>query len=76
MVNLARLAGFDDDAESRSFRAADEMMMHGAASEQRADRNAIYPGLTVRQNDDTVTLVDRLLGFGADPIERSNHPAW
>src|SRR5690606_4766746 len=41
VMHLACLAGLDEDADARALRARDEMMVHRAAREQRADRHPV-----------------------------------
>ena len=47
-----------------------EVMMHGAARQQRADRHALRADGAVRQDDQAVAVVDRLLRLGANAVER------
>src|SRR5690606_11543858 len=71
MVHLARLAGLDEDADARALRARDEMVVHGAAREQRADGDPVGADVAVRQHDEAIAVVDRPLGLGAYAVERA-----
>ena len=70
MVNLSRLASLDDDPDSSSLRAANQMMMHCAGRQQRTEGNSITANIAVGQYDDGIPAVDRHLGFGTDAVER------
>ena len=61
MMHLARLAGFDHEADRGAQALADQVMMHGRAGEQRRDRNALGAGLAVGQDDDVDAVAHRLL---------------
>ena len=63
MVHLARLAGFDDEADRGAQAGADQVVMHGGAGEQRGNRNPVRARHAVGQDDDVDALADR--GFGA-----------
>ena len=62
-MHLARLAGFDHEADRGAQSDADQMMMHGGAGEQRGNRNPVGAGHAVGQDDDVDALAHR--GFGA-----------
>ncbi len=47
-------------------------MVHRAAGQQRADRDALGPDGPIGQDDQTVAIFDRSLGFHADPVQRAN----
>ena len=71
MVNLARLAGLEHDADPRALRAAHQMMMHGAAREQELTGTRSGPTL---RSDSMIMLNPSsiaLFGFGADSVDRA-----
>ena len=51
VMNLARFAGLDDDADARALRAIHEMVVHRSAREQGAHRHAVRADGAVRQHD-------------------------
>ena len=63
MMDLARFARLDDEADGGAQTLADEMMMHGGGGEQRRDRNAVGAQHPVGQDDDVIAAMDG--GFGA-----------
>ena len=63
VMHLARLAGFDHEADRGAQALADQVMMHGGGGEQRRDRDAVGAGQAVGQDDDVEALAHR--GFGA-----------
>ena len=65
MMHLARLAGFDHEADRGAQALADQMMMHGRAGEQRRDRDAVGAGAAVGQDDDVDAVAHRGLGLAA-----------
>ena len=73
MMHLARLAGFDDDADRRAQADADQMMMHGGAGQQRGDRNPVGAGHAVGQDDDVDAFAHRAFGARAEFIEHLLH---
>ena len=73
MMHLARLAGLDHQADRGAQALADQVMVHGRGREQRRDRDAVGPGLAVRQDDDVVAAVDGGLGALAQAFERVLH---
>ena len=73
IVQLPRLAGLDDETDFGAQAAADQMMMDGRDRQQRRDRDLIGADETVGQHDDVVAALHRLLGLGADRLERPAH---
>ena len=67
-MNLACLAGFDDDSDLRALLRRDQMMMHCATGDQRANCDARRTHCAVRQHDKGVAVDDGLLGIGAESI--------
>ncbi len=73
-MHLARLAGFDDEADRGAQAGADQMMMHGGAGEQRGDRNPVRARHAVGQDDDVDALADRGFGARAEFVEHLLEP--
>ena len=71
MMDLARLAGFDHEADRGAQALADQVVVHRRGGEQRRDRNAVRPDHAVGQDDDVVAAVHRRLGAVAEPVERA-----
>ena len=74
VMHLARLAGFDDEADRRAQALADEVMMHRRAGEQRRHRNVLGAGAPIRQDDDVDAFAHRGLGARAQGFERVLEP--
>ena len=70
MVDLACLAGFDDDPGERAQPLSDQMMMHRRGREQRRDRHPLCRGRAIGQDQDVVPGFDRLGRLAAQPFER------
>ena len=73
MMHLARLAGFDHQADRGAQPLADQVMMHGSRRQQRRDGDAVRPDLPVGQDDDVVAAGDRRLGALAQPLDARRH---
>ena len=73
MVNLARVAGLDDQTDRGPQSLADQMMMDAGGGEQGGDRRALGRNVAVGQNDDVVAAVDRCLGALAKPLDGVGH---
>src|SRR3984893_5696799 len=73
MVDLPRIAGFDDKANRGAQPLADQVMMHRRRRKKRRDRNAIAAGHTVGQDDDVEAAVDRVFGPFAEPAKGIRH---
>ena len=73
MMHLARLAGFDDEADRGAQPLADQVMVHGGRRQQRRDRDAVRPDLAVGQDDDVVAAGDGRFRALAEPVERARH---
>ena len=74
VMDLARLRGLEHQRDARALDLADQVVVHRAAGEQRADRHPVGPHRAIRQHRDLVAVGDRLLGFGADARDRPLHP--
>lgn len=73
VVHLARLAGFDDDADRGAQSGADQMMMHGGAGEQRGDRHPVGADHAVGQDDNVDAFAHRGFGARAELIQHLVH---
>ena len=73
MMDFARLAGLDDEADRGAQALADQVMMHRRRREQRRDRDAVRPHHPVGEDDDVVAAMHRRFRPFAKPAERSFH---
>ena len=73
MMDLARLAGLDHEADRRAQALADQVMVHGRGRQQRRDRDAVRPDHAVGQDDDVVAAMHGRFGALAQPVERAVH---
>ena len=71
VVHLAGLARLEDDPRAQPRALAHEVVVDGGDREQRGDRRAARAHHPVGQDDDVHALGDRVVGFGADAIERA-----
>ena len=74
MVDFARVAGLDHEADGGAQALADEVVMHRRGREQSRDRDAVGPGHPVGQHDDVVAAGDGGLRTLAQPLKRLFHP--
>ena len=74
LVDLVRLAGFDDNADRGAQALADQVMMDRAGGEQARDRDAVRTHFAVGQHDDVPALQHHRFGAAAQPVERALHP--
>ena len=74
VVDLARLAGLDDDPGAQARALEDEMVVHGRDRQQRGDRHAARSEVAVVEDDDVHALRDRLARQAADALDRGAHP--
>ena len=58
VMDLSRFAAFDHDADPSPFRLAKKMMVNGATSEQRAQRDALFAHQPVREDEKLIALLD------------------
>ena len=70
MVDLARLAGLEQEGDAGAFDRAQQVMVDGAAREQGRYGDPVGAGRAVGQGDEAAAVVDRLLGLPAQPVER------
>ncbi len=73
MMDLPRVAGFDDEADRGAQPLADQMMMHRRRRKEGRDRNAVGAGQTVGQDDDVEAAVDRVFGAVAESAKGIRH---
>ena len=69
VMHLARLAGFDHQADRGAQPLAGEMMMHRRAGEQRGDRDAVGRRLAVGENYYVAAGAHRFFGALAQFID-------
>ena len=63
VMDLARFAGLDDEADRGAKSLADQMMMHGRRRQKGRNRDAIRTDHAIGKDDDVVAAVNR--GFRA-----------
>ena len=74
VMHLARLAGFDHEADRRAQPLTDEMMMHRRAGEQRRHGNVLHARAPIGEDDDVDAFAHRGLGARAQGFERVLEP--
>src|SRR5215470_13326239 len=62
VMHLARLTGFDDQADRSAKALADQVMVNGCACQERRNRDEVGAGIAVRQYDDVDAVPNRSLG--------------
>ena len=70
MVHLSGLAALQHKTDPGPQFISDQMMMHRTAGQQRADWDAIATGVTITEDDETVTGINGCLDFTTDPLQR------
>ena len=70
MVHFSGLAALQHKADPGSQFISDQVVMHGTAGQQRADRDAIATGAAITEDDETVTGINGCLDFTTDPLQR------
>ena len=73
MMDLARVAGLDDEADGGAQALADQVMVDAGGGEQRGDRHPVRADHAVGQDDDVDAAAHGLLGRGAERVERRRH---
>ena len=73
MVDFARFAGLDDEADRGAQALADQVMVDARRRQQRRNRHAVAAHRAVGQDDDVVARMDRHLGVGEQLVERRLH---
>ncbi|GAA3238308.1 hypothetical protein GCM10020256_58520 [Streptomyces thermocoprophilus] len=69
MVDLADVAGLDEQADLGALLGADEVVVDGRGEQQGGDRGVLGVGVAVRQDDEAGAVVDGGVGFGADLVD-------
>ena len=69
VVNFASFARLQNDPDSSPKFVLDEVMVNRSAGQQRTDWNPSIAHRAIRQDDQTVTIIDRLLGFCTDSLK-------
>ncbi len=75
VMDFACFPGFDHDADLGTLRIANQVMMDGAASQQRTDGNSIVADAAVGEHHQRKSFVDSLFCFQANSIHVSTSPA-
>ena len=70
MVDLARLARLEDEADARPRPLAEEVVLHGREGEEGRDRRVGGVVAPVREDQDVVPLGDRLAAPAAEVLDR------
>ncbi len=73
MMDFARLARFDHEADRGAKTLADQVVMHGGGRQQRRDRDPVRADLAVRQHDDVVTAAHGGFRPLAQPVDHRRH---
>ena len=73
VMDLAGLAGLDDQADLGAQSLADQVVVHGRHGQQRRHRNAVGADLAVGQDQDVVALADAGLGIAAQGLDGLFH---
>ena len=68
MMDLARFARLDDEADRGAQPLADQVMMHGRRRQQGRNRNAVRPDHAVGEDDDVVAAVHGRFRALAQPL--------
>ena len=69
MVDLADVAGLDQQAHLSALLGADEVVVDGRGEQQRRDRRVLGVRVAVRQDDQPGAVLDRGVGLGADLLD-------
>ena len=69
MVDLPHVTGFHDEGRLGAGLAADEMVVHGRAEQERRNRCEIRGGVTVRQDDEADSGLDEGIDLDEDLFE-------
>ena len=70
VVDLAGVAGLDDETDAGAGLLADEVVVHGGGQQQRRDRRHVLGRVAVGQHDDAGAGGDRRRDLAADAVER------
>ena len=73
VMDLARRAGFHDQARRRAQALLHQMLVDGRGGEQRGNRQQRGRYAAIGQDDDVVALPDRVLGMRGEARERGFH---
>ena len=71
VMDLARLAALDHEADRGAKPLADQVVVHGGGGEERRDRNAVRADHAVGQDDDVVAAMHRCFRAVAEAVERA-----
>ena len=69
VVDLAHVAGLDDEPDLQTRLLTDEVVVHRRRQQQRRDRRELGVRVTIGQDDEAVTVGDRLVDLGEDALQ-------
>ncbi len=69
MVDLADVAGLDQQAHLGALLGGDEVVVHGGGEQQRRDRRVLGVRVAVREDDQAGAVGDGRVGLGADLLD-------
>ena len=75
VVNLARLPALHHESDPGPLRAPDQMVVDRTTRSQGADRHPVLTDITIREDDDAVSLINGLFHLMTDSIQRLRHRA-
>ena len=73
MMDLARFAGLDHEADRGAQPLADQVMMDGGRRQKGRNRDPVRPDHAVGKDDDVVAAMHRRFGALAKPLQRLAH---
>ena len=73
VVDLAHVAGLDEQAHLGAGLLADEVVVDGSREQQRRDRREVAAGVAVGEHDEAGSVGDRLRHLGEDLLEAVAH---
>ena len=73
VVDLAHVAGLDEQADLGAGLLAHQVVVHGRGEQQRRDRRQVGGGVPVREHDDARAIGDRGADLGADLVDPRGH---
>ena len=74
MMNLARLAGFQDQSDAAARASADEMMMQAGGGQQGREGREFRRDAPVGQDQDVRAVFDGQIGCGKQTVQRGLQP--
>src|SRR6187455_1381493 len=74
VVHLASFARLYNYADLGTFRLADQVVMHGARRQERAERHAVAANRAIGKNNDRIPSVNRGFRLGTYAVESLDEP--